>query len=380
MNPKTFCIYPFMQTVIRTNGGIGPCCLIPNMGNIQQTTVKDFWHSKQMSDMRDTMLNTSHSLPDCQQCYSHEESIGSSMRTQALTDYKFFNEKFYKKLLTHFNYEQCDFPTRLEIHVGNLCNLKCLTCCPADSSALLTEDKILKITNYDQSDFQIDEDTLEQNLKDLTQHKIEMLDLRGGESMLSPVIKKFLTQLPDTIYNNTILRIQTNGTVLDQTWKDILSKFNQVELMLSIDAYGKDNEYIRFPSKWSDIERNVDYFQQLTNIKMYVNCTISNINFLVLDKLISWCREKNLYFHWTLLTIPSYYHYQNMPDSLLKQGFEKISQYTELAEFKKYSGIENGSSTQLWQEFCSMISRRDSYRKNNIFSMLPEYKPYWRTK
>lgn len=378
MNSKTFCIYPFMQTVIRTNGGIGPCCLIPNMGNIQQGTVKDFWHSKQMVSMRDTLLNTSDPLPACQQCYNLEESSGSSMRTQTLADYKFFNEKLYKKLLKHLNYEQCDFPTRLEIHVGNLCNLKCLTCRPADSSAFLTEDKILKISDHNQSEFQISDDILGQTLSTLTQHKIEMLDLRGGESMLSPVIKKFLNQLPDTFYKNTVLRIQTNGTILDQTWKDILSKFAQVEIMLSIDAHGAHNEYVRFPSKWSDIEQNVDYFQQLTNVKMYVNCTVSNINFLVLDKLVSWCREKNLYFHYTVLTTPSYYHYQNMPNSLLKQGFEKISQYTELVDLKESTGADT-SNAPLWQEFCSMITRRDSHRKNSIFSMLPEYKSYWRT-
>ena len=377
MNSKTFCIYPFVQTVIRTNGGIGPCCLIPNMANIQQTTVKDFWQSKQMSIMRDTMLSTSKTLPECHQCYSHEESTGSSMRTQTLLDYKFFNEKLYQKLLKHFNYDQTEFPSRLEIHVGNICNLKCLTCRPADSSAFLTEDKILKISNHNQSDYQIDEDVLEQTLSVLNQQKIEMIDLRGGESMLSPVIKKILNQLPDTFYENTILRIQTNGTILDQVWKNILCKFKQVEIMLSIDAHGAHNEYVRFPSTWTDIEQNVDYFQQLTNIKLYVNCTISNINFLIIDKLVSWCREKNLYFHYSVLTAPEYYHYQNMPDSLLDQGFEKISQFNEFVDFKKPTG---GACTQRWQEFCQMIDRRDHHRKNSIFNVLPQYKLYWNQK
>ena len=377
MNPKTFCIYPFVQTVIRTNGGIGPCCLIRNMANIQQTTVKDFWQSKQMSIMRDTMLNTSKTLPECHQCYSHEELTGSSMRTQTLLDYKFFNEKLYQKLLKHFNYDQTEFPSRLEIHVGNICNLKCLTCRPADSSAFLTEDKILKISNHNQSDYQIDNDVLEQTLSVLNQQKIEMIDLRGGESMLSPVIKKILNQLPDTFYENTILRIQTNGTILDQIWKNILCKFKRVEIMLSIDAHGAHNEYVRFPSTWTDIEQNVDYFQQLTNIKLYVNCTISNINFLIIDKLVSWCREKNLYFHYSVLTEPEYYHYQNMPDSLLDQGFEKISQFNELVDFKKPAG---GACTHRWQEFCQMIDRRDHHRKNSIFNMLPQYKLYWNQK
>jgi MoaA/NifB/PqqE/SkfB family radical SAM enzyme len=366
-----------VQTVVRTTGSIGPCCLVSNLDNIQQTTIKEFWQGKQMVSMRDRLLNSSNPLPECQQCYSLEESLGSSMRTQALADYKFFNAKLYEKLLKHFKYDCTNFPPRLEIHVGNLCNLKCLTCRPSDSSAFLTEDKILKISNHNQSEFQIDDDLLRQNLSAISQHNIEILDLRGGESMLSPVIKKFLDQLPDAFYKNTLLRIQTNGTILDQTWKNILSKFSQVEIMLSIDAHSDHNEYIRFPSKWTDIEQNVEYFQQLAHIKMYVNCTISNINFLVLDKLISWCREKNLYFHYSVLTAPSYYHYQNMPNILLKQGFEKISQFAELDDFKNLPNSVSNNNTQLWQEFCSMITRRDLHRKNNIFSILPEYKSYW---
>jgi len=367
-----------VQTVIRTNGGISPCCMISNKGNIRDTTIKNFWQSKQMDIMRDTMLNTSHTLPECHQCYSHEESTGFSMRTQSLVDYKFFNEKHHQKLLKYFNYDRTEFPSRLEIHLGNICNLKCLTCRPADSSAFLTEDKILKISNHNQSDYQIDEDTLEQNLSVLSQHKIEMLDLRGGESMLSPVIKKFLNNLSDIFYENTILRIQTNGTVLDQTWKNILSKFKRVEIMLSIDAHGAHNEYVRFPSNWTEISQNVDYFQQLTNIKLYVHCTISNINFLVLDKLVSWCREKTLYFHYSILTAPEYYHYQNMPAPLLEHGFEKINQFIEFVDFKKPTN--SVYNTQHWQEFCQMINQRDQHRKNSIFDMLPQYKSYWNQK
>jgi hypothetical protein len=99
MNAKTFCIYPFVQTVVRSNGGLGPCCLISGLENMQQVTIKDFWNGNKMVAFREKLLNTSESLPACQQCYSLEESNGSSMRTQALSDYKFFNEKFYKRCL-----------------------------------------------------------------------------------------------------------------------------------------------------------------------------------------------------------------------------------------------------------------------------------------
>jgi hypothetical protein len=66
-----------------------------------------------------------------------------------------------------------------------------------------------------------------------------------------------------------------------------------------------------------------------------------------------------------------------MPDSLLDQGFEKISQFNELVDFKKPTG---GACTQRWQEFCQIIDQRDNHRKNSIFNVLPQYKLYWNQK
>ena len=367
-----FCILPFVQTVVRTDGYISSCCNIIGTQNIRQSSIQQFWSSDELSDFKNRILDNDQNLTQCNKCYQEEEFQGSSMRTQSLKNYKFFSSTHYKKLLDHFEYSKNSFPSRVEWHLGNLCNLKCLTCDPRDSSSFLTENYKLKINNYNQSQFTLDDDVLNANLQLIFDNKIDILDLRGGESMMIPQIKKILLTLSDQQYQRTTLRVQTNGTVLDDDWKIILSKFAQVEIMLSIDAYGLDNTYIRYPSSWSTIEQNTDYFMSLPNANVFANCTISNLNFPVLHKLAHWAESKQLFVNYSFVDHPRYYNFKNLP----KPVFDVAKQ-----QAAKCNGLQNLITVQAdnthWEDFCKMIDLRDKHRNNSIFDVLPELKPYW---
>jgi hypothetical protein len=319
------------------------------------------------------MINGVEHIPTCSSCYDQEKNIGQSSRTQSLLDYKFFDSKYYDKIFAAFGYANKTFPSRVEMHVGNTCNLKCLTCRPQDSSAFLAEDSKLGISQFDQRKFELDPTILDQNLDLIFNHNVELIDLRGGESMLVPRIKNILSQLPESLYQKT-LRLQTNCTILDDTWKLIFSKFKNVEIMASIDAYGSDNHYIRYPADWNAIENNIDYFQSLHNIKLYVNCTISNLNFLILDRLIEWCKLKKIYLHYFFLTDPAYYSYTNLPAELFYKAKEKLLKYPTLSTKLLNSQPRDAH----WQSFCNMITVRDQYRNNSIFNILPELQTWWK--
>lgn len=358
--------------MIRTNGKIGPCCHISDTPITNTNNgVQGYWNSNELKNLRNQMLSGEELIPACSKCYTDEQYAGDSMRTQALRDYKFFDDSCYATQLNDDGYLNLDYPNRLEIHLGNLCNLKCLTCRPEDSSSFLTENQVLKLSNHKQSDFQLTTDIIEFNINQALQHKLDILDLRGGESMLMPASKTILNNL-SVDHNIKILRVQTNCTVLDDDWKNLFDKFSLVEIMLSIDAYGDDNWYIRYPAKWELIEKNVDYIIALPNVKVYINCTISNLNLLVLDKLINWANKKNIYFHYSILENPSYYHYTNLPAEIFNQAREKLAQYPQLSTI-----LQREPNNNLWGEFCKIINIRDQYRKNSIFDILPELKNFW---
>lgn len=364
---KVFCIAPFVQTVVRANGNINPCCLVHSF---KYRDVKSYWNSPELQNMRSQMLSGQTLVPQCNECYIQEKNFGVSMRTEFLRDYQMSSDN-YADIIQNRGYSDFEFPRRLEVHLGNLCNLKCLTCKPQDSSSFLVEDKILKISNFSNDSFQLNETLIEQIIKESLVHGLDILDLRGGESMLMPRIKQLLTELPEHHKIKT-LRIQTNGTILDDAWKNIFLKFEQVEIMISIDAYGDANHYIRYPSQWADIERTVDYVLSLPHAKKYVHTTVSNLNFLLLDQLIDWCRKKEIYFHSSPLLQPSEFCYTNLPKEIFNIGCNKLKNYPEV-----HNLLDHNPDTVHWNKFCSIITKRDNHRKNSIFDILPELKPFW---
>lgn len=367
-----------MQTVVRTSGKMGVCCNASSDINIRTNNISDFWNSDYIRNFQKNIVE-GNKIKECEKCYKSEKTYGRSMRTDALNDYKFFAEKNYIDLLDYHGYKNRKFPSRVELHCGNLCNLKCLTCNPGDSSAFLAEDKILKITNYDQHEFTINDEFIENSIKLSMEHDIDLLDLRGGESMLMPKIKKTLLNLPDHLCSNKTIRVQTNGTILDDTWKTIFQKFKAIELSVSIDAFDTANTYIRYPADWYKIERSLEYFKSLSHCKLYINCTLSNLNFLVLSDLLSWADQKNIYIHIAIAINPSYYKYTNMPAALYDEAKNRLLPWLSNPRYSVLKNCVNAESDDTnWGKFCSMISTRDKYRGNNIFDIIPQFKEYWK--
>jgi MoaA/NifB/PqqE/SkfB family radical SAM enzyme len=348
---------------------------MPGVGDVHKQSLQEFWQGSSMQAVRQQMLTGSNAIPACSMCSAQEARTGTSMRLESLRDYKFLSPAHYERVLKHYSWQDRDLPSRLEVHVGNLCNLKCLTCRPEDSSKFLVEDQLLGLSNHNQSDYELPENFLVSVAEAIAQGKIELLDLRGGESMLVPAIKKFLMVLEDPAFEQVKLRIQTNGTVLDDEWKNLLQRFKNVEVMLSIDAVGDANTYIRYPSVWSDIEHNAAWFNAQSHIKLYVNCTISNLNVLLLPELVPWCRQSGLFFHGVPLTKPVFYQFNNLPAPVLQQAQEKLAVYGDEFAYVLKATTDNTASN--WQNFCHTIDLRDQHRRNRIFDILPELEQYW---
>ena len=99
---------------------------------------------------------------------------------------------------------------------------------------------------------------------------------------------------------------------------------------------------------------------------------MSNLNFLILPNLIDWTRQKNLYFHYATLINPDIYQFNNMPRDLFELGKQRLKNYSEVAAL-----LNSQSDPVLWPEFCQMIDKRDTHRKNKIFNIVPEFEQHW---
>ena len=113
--------------------------------------------------------------------------------------------------------------------------------------------------------------------------------------MISPGTNSFFSKITDILPNLTI-QISTNGMLLpNEVMLNALLKCKALELTISIDAYGKYNDYVRSGSNWDSIIASLDFYKTLftkrvgsTKISVHTAVSIYNVNQLdILDTFIS---------------------------------------------------------------------------------------------
>jgi len=271
--PSNACAYPFKAEMLMHGQPATPCCRFHTR----------FLKGKGFTEIRETMMrNEWHS--GCYKCKSDEEVKGSSMRTEA--------DEFFDDFTDTVRLEY------LEITVGRLCNLACLSC-GADFSHTWDKDALALGIN---SPAQIEK------LKEVQEYDLDNLDLNdlrhvkfikvtGGEPFLHRQFLKLITRLADSgLAENIDLEIFTNCTYYPEKKLelDALLKFKRIQLSPSIDGVGTTNDLLRYPSKWDKIEATLDKWIELKNatgrLQIATATTVSVINAPQLHEFIHWAR------------------------------------------------------------------------------------------
>ena len=112
LKQDVFCILPFVQTVVRTDGSMSSCCNISGTQNIRNTDVVQFWNSSEVAELRQKVLGDQ-PVPQCEFCYKQERVQGESMRIRSLRDYKFFGKTHHSKVFDYFGYAEKNFLKKL---------------------------------------------------------------------------------------------------------------------------------------------------------------------------------------------------------------------------------------------------------------------------
>ena len=317
---KHFCIQPFVNTTTRIQGQTNVCCNINSFhSTIDTESPRDFFNSVGVREMRQKLLK-GEKLKECSQCHYQEDLSNSSQRIEYNKYYNINDNQtneYYEKIVNKLKLTKLKNPLYAELHISNLCNLKCLSCNERDSSKFHAENKILGISdnpNIDYSKFDIHK---YKALDSIIKKGLLFLDIRGGETLMVPEVKKILTEVDDAMAKNITLKIQTNGTIIpDDTWIGIFKKFKRTKVNVSIDAFGDENHYVRFPSDWDKITATIDVLKK-NDITFLINTVVSNINLLLLDKLFAWIQQNKYLNYFYILESPEHFRPTNLPQSLL---------------------------------------------------------------
>jgi hypothetical protein len=146
-------------------------------------------------------------------------------------------------------------PQDWQIDLGNFCNSACIFCDPHSSSRLAAEFKRLDfIDQLPPRAWCHDPDQLARFVTVLEKiSSIAYLHFIGGETLITPAFKIILQALVNTgLCQRVSIGFTTNLTVWDQSIVDLLTKFKQVNLGMSVECLHPLNDYVRYGSKIHD--------------------------------------------------------------------------------------------------------------------------------
>lgn len=281
--PKNACVYPFKGAMLMHNTPATPCCRFHNRFLTAADDNSINTYTDTFTDIRETMMrNEWH--PGCYKCKADEESKGSSMRTEADEFFSEFDDN------TRLEY--------LEITVGRLCNLACISCGP-EYSHTWDKDAVALGMNSQSSIDKMKKDQ-EYDLDNLSLHTlrhVRHIKVTGGEPFLHKQFLKLIIRLAESGLAQQInLEIFTNCTWYPAKVEyDALAEFNRININPSIDGVGTTNDLVRYPSKFNVIEDTLDkWIEMRDNFRGKIRIsTATTVNVLTAPQLwefMHWAR------------------------------------------------------------------------------------------
>jgi MoaA/NifB/PqqE/SkfB family radical SAM enzyme len=322
---KTFCILPWIHFATRPNGDMRLCCsanasgagenhtvgLVKNErgqpANFGRETPMSAWNNEYMKDVRLTMLEGK--IPaSCSKCIAEESKGVASKRIWETGSW--MEDGIDVEELIKQTAEDGTVPEKLvylDLRLGHTCNLKCVMCSPHDSSQWVGDHK--KVYPL----FQAKElkEQMAWNRKDFNNFwhenpdfwkemyaqipNLKQVYFAGGEPLMIREHKWFLEEIIRQGYADKILiRYNTNGLLVDDEIIELWKQFKKVKIGFSIDAIGDRNYYIRYPSDWATIEKNLYKLDNTpANIQVSIATAIQILNIKHLADFAKWKITQN---------------------------------------------------------------------------------------
>jgi len=286
----TFCSLPWRNLNTTPMGQCKLCCNITDFkvlyaegaerhGQAQRALnwAKDqmdtIWNGAHMQDVRHKMLS-GQQVDDCGECYDIEAAGQQSPRQAALRDWPMDPRGITPVTDT--------LPQSLELRLSTRCNLRCLTCWSGSSDQIAAErmahrsdptvpewlrkewaiDININLENdrgFDSDPDYVGRDQSMQNFLQLAP-TLTKLYITGGEPTMDANIYRYLDALADCGNTACHVSFTTNCTLWNPKLMAALSRFAHNEVQLSIDGHEAVGEFIRYPTKWSDVHANVQRY------------------------------------------------------------------------------------------------------------------------
>lgn len=344
-NAKTLCPLAWAHSFVNNDGHVQLCCTSEESDNtirddegkkihvLDDLPVETTMNTKFMKQIRSQMIEGE--WPSvCRRCESTERQGGSSRRVVELKA----NEEAMTQMLaaTEPDGTIATKITSADYRLGNLCNLQCRMCSPKASRMWVHDwDKLGPVfmrnwrkantvsANYDWIDS-------ESAIRDLRMKAVSLdqLHFAGGEPLLTQQMSRMLQECVDAgNAQNITLTYNTNLTQLPTKVLELWKQFKAVKLFVSIDAAGELNDYIRFPSKWEQLDRNLKFIeahhQEFNVTECLISTTVQAVNVCHITELVSYLSQFK--FIVRMPNLVNLYHPAYLATTVLPPAIKKLA-------------------------------------------------------
>ena len=432
-NPETYCHAAMSSYSVHGNGRVRPCCMskvstntyMPNtdFSSFKNTqhfktgeTLQNFVNDAALVDIRKQMINGK--KPDaCIECWKLEERGVQSFR-QIQNDLYQEDIEETLNLLNDDGYLEQAAITYLDVTLGNVCNLKCRSCNPWASHSWIEEGPTVPHSEFTETTYKVAVMSSKNpwfmtafynGYFDAVLSRVKVINFLGGEPL---VVKEHYDWLEHIVEQgwakNISLQYNSNGTTIPKRVLELWKSFKKVTVSLSLDSVGDLAYYVRFPSKWHVIQKNVGklatFAREYKNLNVQTHMTLSCLNIHDLPNMLEWCKQQydtwhyiskgddwthygyiNCIPHFNIVEQPYNMHMCHLPDDekmqldkMLTQQYLKYKNSDmpewESASLENIKGLKNILGQKRdeieWNKFLENTEVSDNFRNVDIVNYI----------
>ena len=378
---KTFCPYPWIHVMTQPSGTVNFCCVangqiktddsFMEFDGMQTGTpillnqggdMRDVWNSKHYKHIR-RQMDTGERVVGCEPCYDLEDLGIPSYRTNYIKDWLGWHrngdeiERIIEKSREN-DYHVDEPPQYLDFRLGTMCNLRCRMCQSQNSSAIYKELKDDELYSQEERDFVV-KHTHWNDFSDYTQPWFDTPEfLDSVEEWLPNVNRLYFTGGEPTIIQRTYwilekcvelgiakdidLVFNSNMTNIQPRFLDLLAKFRDVLMCLSVDGYAQYNEYIRSGSTWSIVDKHIrDYAQSEVVGNILFSPVVQIYNILNITELLDYAEEitkfsgRRIDISFLMNNYPKCLDIRNLPKHVRVEGQKRLRDWLNTSKYFK---------------------------------------------
>jgi len=405
----TLCILPFIHFATSPEGRTKPCCIydgelkkVAEKGgaekayNVGTDSIEEIWNSEAFREIRRQMLRGEEPKA-CRACY-REERFDKNYLSYRITSFDHWKKEEGENLLARIEEARVsdgrvsEPPIYFDLRYGNLCNLTCRSCNPHSSNKLISDYRALNEqdewfrsksfwdTNFDQEVYSWPANEKFWQELDSCLGKVRKFYFTGGEPTLIAKNYKLMEICIERGYSQQIeLMFNTNLVQLPQRFLDCIKQFKRVVLNLSVDGFGRVQEYLRSGSEWPVIERNLRHLAELKlpHIELVLSTVIQAGNLLHLDEIFGFIDQLNkesvhrpFVINPIVLTHPEFLDMQILPDNIREIAHERLIRFAESSSFK------TDERRFVYEKFYQIAAKIKQPRSDQAEKLLGEFVHY----